>query len=62
MSDSLKETQEAMLQIICIKYQHLVNILPDHLNNKLLGKKMMPGKADLKCKHVVARSNKGKSL
>ena len=44
-----------MSQIICIKYQHLVNILADHLNNKLLGKKMMPGKADLKCKHVVAR-------
>ena len=44
-----------MSQIICIKYQHLVNILADHLNNKLLGKKTMPGKADLKCKHVVAR-------
>ena len=51
-----------MLQIICIKYQHLVNILTDHLNNKLLGKKMMPGKADLKCKHVVARTNKRGSL
>ena len=51
-----------MLQIICIKYQHLVKILADHLNNKLLGKKMMPGKADLKCKHVVARTNKRGSL
>ena len=51
-----------MLQIICIKYQHLVNILTDHLNNNLLGKKMMPGKADLKCKHVFARTNKRGSL
>lgn len=51
-----------MLQIICIKYQHLVNILTDHLNNKLLGKKMMPRKADIKCKHVVAGSEKRKSL
>ena len=39
MSDSWRQQRtggtRTGLQIICIKYQHLVNILTNHLNNKI---------------------------